>query len=363
MKNKTFWENFILVAVFLAVIQTLLDDLSIYMQWSVSARNALLVSALAFDFIFTVEFAVRSILAGKRGPASEYWIHGRGWADFLSSIPLLALCSLPSVLLLFFSGAREGALPAEAAAILNAVVSVQAFRILRLVRVIKIFGKIRNSESPMTLHHTSAVAATSVFTMICVLVVFSLLTVNTRQTYIKEIESNYKSEIKKVQALREDTRKSYKYIFIKLFKSDPGMLKAVCEDVAVLSNISDETITKYYNKNDYIVICDLGITVYASLHDINKKESLINILHFFIITAMAISFMTFYTRHFDRNITGIINVMDQGFRKRSYNLKVDINEAFKDHEVFTLARFYNDAYIPAKMRKLQKEEEKKNSVI
>ena len=88
-----------------------------------------------------------------------------------------------------------------------------------------------------------------------------------------------------------------------------------------------------------------------------------NMLHFFIIIATVLSFMIIYTRHFAQTISDIIHVMNQGFRKRSYNLQVKIKEEFKEHEVFSLAGFYNDVYMPAKSRKLQKEEGKKSSNI
>ena len=363
MNSKTFWENFILVAIVLVIVQTFLDDLSMYMHWSVSARDVLLVSALAFDFIFSVEFTVRSILAKKKGSASRYWMFERGWVDFLSSIPLLLLNSGPAVIFLFLSGPDEGALSIGALNVLKVVKAIRVTRILRLIRIIKIFGKIHNAESPMAQHHTSVIATTSVFTMICVLMAFSLLTTTPHQMKIKEIESRYKSEIKNVQALREDTRKSYKYIINKLFKNDAGILKVICEDNAVLSNIDDKTFNQYYNIHDYVIIANSGISIYASLIEINKEDSYVNLVHFFIIITTVICFMIIYTRHFAQNISDVIHIMNQGFRMRSYNLLVKIREEFKEHEVFTLAKFYNDIYMPAKTRKLQKEEGKKTSNI
>ena len=63
--SKNFWENFILVSIFLVIIQTFLDDYSHYALWRVSARNILLVTGFLFDLIFTIEFIVRTVIAIK----------------------------------------------------------------------------------------------------------------------------------------------------------------------------------------------------------------------------------------------------------------------------------------------------------
>jgi hypothetical protein len=51
--------------------------------------------------------------------------------------------------------------------------------------------------------------------------------------------------------------------------------------------------------------------------------------------------------------------MEKGFKKKDYNLQVSIKEEYEDHEVFKLAKFYNDNYLPAKSRRMQKMESEK----
>jgi hypothetical protein len=43
-----------------------------------------------------------------------------------------------------------------------------------------------------------------------------------------------------------------------------------------------------------------------------------------------------------------------GFRKKDYNLLVKIPEEKADHEIFRLAKFYNEAYLPSKMKRIDR---------
>jgi hypothetical protein len=72
--------------------------------------------------------------------------------------------------------------------------------------------------------------------------------------------------------------------------------------------------------------------------------------------------MIIYTRMFVQNITDVIHVMFNGFKKRDYNLQVKINGNLDDHEVFKMAKFYNEYYLPAKLKKVEEERSKKSSL-
>lgn len=64
MKRKQFWENFILAAIALVIVQTFISELGIFLHWNILLRNILLLISLFFDLTFTIEFIVRSINAG-----------------------------------------------------------------------------------------------------------------------------------------------------------------------------------------------------------------------------------------------------------------------------------------------------------
>lgn len=64
------------------------------------ARSGIIWIGLGFDVFFTMEFLTRFYLALSNGRGSQYFFRERGWVDFLASIPLLLLNSLPHVLAL-----------------------------------------------------------------------------------------------------------------------------------------------------------------------------------------------------------------------------------------------------------------------
>ncbi len=165
-KLSGFFENFIFIAIILVIIQTFLEDFSSYKSWSVLIRNILLISGFILDFIFTIEFIVRSSVNARNKKFIEYFWYNRGWIDLLSSIPLLLLNSGPA-LYVILSG--DVYLLAEGVGVLNVfkiIKAIRVARILRLIRIVKIFGKIHNTDSPMTQHHTALITSSAVFSII-----------------------------------------------------------------------------------------------------------------------------------------------------------------------------------------------------
>jgi uncharacterized membrane protein YukC len=82
---------------------------------------------------------------------------------------------------------------------------------------------------------------------------------------------------------------------------------------------------------------------------------------FGIIILVVLALMFIYARHFAQNISDLVHIMNKGFRKKNYNLQIKIKEQLSGDEIFRLARFYNDAYLPAKLRRIQEQDDKKES--
>jgi hypothetical protein len=106
-----------------------------------------------------------------------------------------------------------------------------------------------------------------------------------------------------------------------------------------------------------------GYTFSVSVEDINRKSALYNIRVFSIIIALVAGFMIFYTRHFVQTVTDVLFVVNRGFQERSYTLQVRIPKQYEEHEIFELARFYNDRYLPAKLKRIHKSKLKKESAL
>jgi len=364
MQLKDFLENFILIAIVLVIIQTFFNELSVYLHWSVYYRQIIMVSGFFFDLIFTIEFTVRSIASGNKKNLFRYWFYERGWVDFISSIPLLMLDSGPSLYLLLSGGMHEAETTIGVLNILKVVKAIRVTRILRLVRIIKIFGKIHNTESKMAQHHTTTISTTAVFTIVCTLIGFSLFFADsTGVTDINSRKANYIHLLAEYDKIEKTGNSSNKKLINRLIKDDKNILRLYSGKKLVISNVKDDLFKSYYNVDDYITIKNNRYTIYSSIVDIHKKSALNHMQSFFIIVLVVLSFMIIYTKHFAQNLSDMIHILNKGFRKKDYNLQVKIREEFNDQEIFRLARFYNDAYLPAKLKRIQEQEKNKSSAL
>jgi hypothetical protein len=79
-------------------------------------------------------------------------------------------------------------------------------------------------------------------------------------------------------------------------------------------------------------------------------------IHYIILSFIFIALICFlsllaYGRHFDRLISSPLYLMNRGFRKRGFYRVIKFNRVLKDHEIFKIANFYNEVYLPAKQKK------------
>lgn len=351
-KIKTILENFILVAILLVVIHTFLYEISIYYHWTIYARNILIFSGLIFDLIFSIEFFIRTIAASKIQEKGflNYWFYERGWVDFLSSVPLLLLDSGPSVYILLSGAVAGGEGVIGTLNVLKVVKAIRVTRILRLVRILKIFGKIHNTDSKMAQHHTATLSTTIVFTVVLVLVFFSMFNDGNGTHEIEKRRIQYQHFLAETNSKNFNTIKS-------LFLADQFVLSFHKGKKVIFEKINSNTFNKSFSKDDYFIISKNGIDLTISSVDIHQRIASTHLQNFFIIIFIVISIMFIYTRHFAQNISDLIHILNKGFRKKDYNLQIKIKEEFKNEEIFKLAQFYNDAYLPAKLRRIHSEEE------
>jgi hypothetical protein len=358
---RTIFEYFIITAIIAVIAQTFLDEFSRFAHWSVDARNTLLFTGLFFDFLFSVEFTLRTIWSKKEKGFLHYLIHERGWIDFLSSFPLLLLDSGPSVYLLLFGHLHQSPSSLEVINIFKVIKAIRVTRILRLIRIVKIFGKIHNAESRMAQHHTSEISTIAVFTVIMVLLGFSIFHAKAGFGLTNLRNSEYSASLKSVEAISKDTGGPMREIAHRFYMNDPNILRVYFGDDLVYEKIDSKAFDRYYDAEDFSIVNNERISLYVSHIDISREIAFEHIQSFFIIVCIVLSFMIVYTRHFVQNISDVLHVMDKGFRKSDYNLQVKIRKERADHEVFKLASFYNDRYLPAKIRRLEKMEQSKKS--
>jgi len=363
MRMKKFFETFILIAIILVVVQTFLDEYSRYAHWNVKARNILMVSAFCFDLIFSIEFTVRSVISRSGRGFADYIKYERGWVDFISSFPLLLLDSGPSLFFLLTVDAHSGAGLVGAMNVLKVVKAVRITRILRLVRVIKIFGKIHNAESVMAQHHTATITTTAVFTIVMVLLGFNLVFGKSSLHFSKERYEEYVRLVDGLKRISDTNGTGFRESSEGMLLADKNILKIIYSNGTVVEKITGTEFKDRYDDEDYISVTGKGCTLIVSITDINREIALEHMQNSLIIIFIVLSFMILYTRHFVQNISDVAHILNLGFRKKDYNLLVKIPERSADHEIFRLAKFYNEAYLPSKMKRIGDDSGKTNKSL
>jgi hypothetical protein len=353
IKFRSIFEFFIITAILLVIVQTFLDEYSRYAHWSVQIRNILLFSGFAFDLIFSIEFTLRTIWSKKEKGFVHYFIHERGWIDLLASYPLLLLDSGPSAYLLLFGHLHQSPSALEVINIFKVIKAIRVTRILRLIRIVKIFGKIQNAESKMAQHHTAEISTIAVFTVICVLLGFSIFNVRSGFSLTDQRNEHYKTSLSSTIEIAARTPDPHESI-IQMFENDKNVLLIIKDNQAVHQKLEKSKFEQMYDTEDYSVINAGKYTLYISHIDITRQTALDHIQSLFMIVFLVLAFMIIYTRHFVQKITDVIHIIDMGWRKRDYNLQVKIKPDFADHEIFKMAEFYNEKYLPEKMKKFQK---------
>ncbi len=352
-------ENFIIVAIVLVIIQTFIAELAVFYRWPVQARTILLILGFFFDLTFTVEFIVRSIANGRKKRFWSYFFRMRGWVDFMSSVPLLFLNSGPLVFLLLINRSAESLAVIGILNILKVVKAIRVTRILRLIRIMKIFGKIKNADSKMAQHHTTTVSTTAVSLVLLVIFAFTFITGDQGVQLSRERETYYRGLTQRLISVNPaDTAFTERVL-----QADRHVLRIYRGVDEVYSGVDFDTWTGYYAVDDYVEIENGEYRIFVSLTDIEKKSAQNNMLIFMIVIVLVLGFMFLYSNHFVQTVSDVIFVLMRGFRERNYSLQVRIPEEYAEHEVFQLARFYNDKFLPAKMKRMHKLKMEKKSQL
>jgi hypothetical protein len=336
-----------MLAILLVIVHTFIFELSIARHWDVFARDILIVSGFVFDLFFTIEFLVRSALSAKKTSILDYWLYERGWVDFLSSVPLLVLDSGPAAYMILTGHVQAESL-IGVLNVLKVVKAIRVTRILRLVRIIKIFGKIHNASSRMAQHHASVISTITVFSIVIALLSFALFANFAGLHEVQAKKEHYTLILEGLKSVRGGNGLAAAK---DIFSRDKNVLQLYKGEDLLVENLPHQKFLDYYNIDDYMDLKDDGLVLRISLVDIHASHAMDHIKSFAIIVLVVISIMFIYVKHFAQNISDILHILNKGFRKKEYNLEIKINDRMKDHEVYSLASFYNNAYLPAKLRR------------
>jgi hypothetical protein len=347
-QRESFFENMVIIAIVLVVIQTFLEDFSVLADWPWRVRRFLLVLGFCFDLFFTVEFLTRLYLAAVNKQAAEYFFHERGWIDFLASVPLILLNSGPVVLGLLFGGIPVAAFGAGLN-ILKIVKAVRIARILRLLRFLKIFRQIKHADSIMAQRHITKITGITITTFVTALLLFNLVQgfvgLKTPDVLLLESSSALTLRLASVGGAERQEAAA------ELAGIDGGLLLVKEKGKPLYSRFDNLYFLRHFGPYDYGFEKSGDLEVYYDLRPLNRQQSRENLSYFVIILALLAVFLFYYSPHFAMTVTDPLHVMNRGFSESGYNLEAKVPKRFRDDDVYRLAEKYNTEYLPLKDRR------------
>jgi len=347
-KIKSFVESIVVMAIFLVLIQTFLEDYSVLAGWSWNFRKILIYSGFGFDLFFSIEFLIRffSALLNKKG--SIYFLEGKGWIDFLASIPLLIFNSGPSFFALitgsgFFFG-MGGLLN-----ILKIIKVIRIARILRLLRILKIFRQIKHTGSLMAQRHIAKITTLSITTFVFTLLVFSIFSglIALPSSEVK-FENNQKLSISKFIENKDNTNLSEAAGNFADYESDLLIIKN--NGNTIFSRFDNPFYSTVFGPGDYKYFKTSEFEFFFDVRELSQIQAISNIMFFLVVVMSVLVFLVYYSPHFAMTISDPIHVMKRGFLEKDYNLEVEIPELYKNDDIYKLGSLYNEIYLPMKVR-------------
>ncbi|GAB4365120.1 MAG: hypothetical protein Kow009_01870 [Spirochaetales bacterium] len=351
--KKSFWENLVLGAIVLVLIQTVVDDVATLTDWPWNVRRILLYLGFFFDLFFTIEFLVRSYLAYVEGRVKTYLFQGYGWIDFLASIPLLLFSSGPVIY-----GLLAGGIPVfglgRSLNLLKTIKIIRIARILRVLRMLKLVKQLKQTDSVMAQRHMGKIA-TSVLTT-CILV-FSAGSILIESVSGQSFERMYWESLESAsQTLSAVPPAELSAEARKVAGILPPLLKVRREGKDLFLRYDPRYLSSMFGPYDYLYVQRSSIELYFDYRPLNRFQAGQSLLIFTMILGILLVLLLYYAPHFAITVTDPLFVMLKGFQDPSYNLEVQVPPRLKDDEVFRLAEQFNEQYLPLKQRKLSEGE-------
>ena len=343
---QSFADNVVLLAIFLVIAQSFIQDLARLLMWSWDIRRNMIIIGFGFDLFFTIEFLLRFFGAISNRRVGYYLWYERGWVDFVASVPLLLLNSGPNLLAIVTGEAIIAGIGGGVAQVLKVVKAVRIARILRLLRVLKIFRRIKHADSVMAQRHLAQITTTAVTTVIAALILvgalFTLIDVPTLDSYAQGLSLRNVEE--------QLPREAGDDVIDRLASSTPALLLIEEGERPRYTRYDDEYYLRNFGPNDYAFVSFRNYNIYLDIRPLHAEEARQNLIYFIVILALVLFFLLVYSPHFAITITDPINVMWRGFAEKGYNLEIKIPKRFQKDEVYRLAELYNEIYLPLKDR-------------
>ncbi|MBA7476795.1 MAG: hypothetical protein GH155_00285 [Spirochaeta sp.] len=342
-------ESVVILAIFLVLIQTFLEDFAVIIGWKMRFRQQLMITGFFFDLFFTIEFTIRLYYAIVNRKAFVYLTSERGWIDFLASVPLLMLNSGPLAFSIFFGGRAFLGLGGMLN-LLKVIKAIRIARILRFLRIIKIFRRIKNTDSPMAQRHVANITAIGVTVLVFSLLIFTFFTGSLE---VKGLDTATLSHQENLAAHLSSQKENIPTLVASLNilqETEESLLIVKISGKAVYSRFDNGYYEQNFGPGEYSYFSDGSFEAFFDLRPYVRQLSRESLLFFVIVAILVLAFLFIYSPHFAFTISDPIHIMRRGMREDDYNLEVKIPEKYQDDDVYKLARLYNEKYLPLKAR-------------
>jgi len=345
-KIISFFEGLVVVAIILVLVQTFLEDFAVLVGYSWTIRRYLVITGFCFDLFFTLEFLIRFYTAVSLGKVKDYMGRRQGWIDLAASIPLLILNSGPGVLAVL---GGSGVLLAGGGALnmLKIIKTIRIARILRLLRVLKIFRQIKNIHSSMAQRHVTRITSLVITGFVGSVFLFSLL-----GTFLSLPQAGtvFRADAVRKTEQFEGSVNLYgeKTAVESFFSLDDSLLIIKKSGNTILARHDNTYFSANFGMGDYLYIQKGLYSFFFNQKEINRQESIQNLLYFFIVLVLTALLLFVYSPHFAVTISDPVHVMRRGLEEKSYNFEVRIPNNYRNDDIFLLSQSYNQEFLPLK---------------
>ena len=250
---------------FLALAQIPGEDLALLGGFSLLVRRFFICAGLFCDLFFTAQFLVGLYTACLNRKARQYFFHDGGWMDFLASVPLLVLRSLPAVF-----GLVAGVPLAAGAARVGS--GLRFLRFLKLFRVIP-FGAAEKG-APAVLLATLVLAGS----------LFGPAIFRGGFPEAQIIDGYAASALTLAQGPQD--RDAVSRAVREFARTERALLLVKQDASAVYSRYADDYYEKYYGQEDYLWRRHRSLDFFFGLKPLLAGDARRNLVYFCVLAAL-----------------------------------------------------------------------------
>jgi hypothetical protein len=342
-------EALVFTAILLALAQTFLEDYGVLAGWPLTVRQAVQLAGFGFDLLFTIEFLIRLRLAAANRNSGRYLGPGRGWLDFLASVPLLMLVSGPQAVWQLL-GPRGWLHLAGLLYLLPMLRAIRIARVLRLLRAARLFGRLRPASPSVVKRHVAVAATIAVSVVALGLVLFTSLGGPLGlQATAAAVEQRQRLTAQYLERYRTNAAGLSRALAV-LARTDDSLLVHRVGGETRFSRYDDAYYAARFAPGEYGYLQYDGQELFFDLRPEARRLAGQSLLYLGLVVLLVLAYLLRYGPHFAVTVSDPLEVMRRGLEEPSFNREVEIPERYQDDEVFLLARSYNEHYLPLKAR-------------